>query len=120
MAKDFSNDSATCDYEEGINVGKYQGYLEGFNKAIELNKDKQFTLEDMKKAISFGQGMDLWKEEEQIDKFIQSLQQPTEIEVEIETESMNIDEIREQGKGFLHGNTKKPKLDENGCLILKN
>jgi hypothetical protein len=32
---------------------------------------------------------------------------------------MNIDEIREQGKGFLNANTMKPKLDENGCLILK-
>jgi hypothetical protein len=41
----------------------------------------------MKKAISFGQGMDLWKEEEQIDKFIQSRQQPKEIEVEIEMET---------------------------------
>jgi hypothetical protein len=31
---------------------------------------------------------------------------------------MNIDEIREQGKGFLNANTNKPKLDENGRLIL--
>jgi hypothetical protein len=85
-------------------------YTAGFNKAMELNR---FTLEDIKRAISFGQGMDLWKEEEQIGKFIQSRQQPKEIEVEMETCSMNpldldCDEIIE-----------RPKLDSDGCLILK-
>jgi hypothetical protein len=111
-------------------------YKEGFNKAMELNKDKRFTSRDMLSAYiqgtndgaqfeslldydseDFDEAHEFAKETER--EFIQSLQQPTEIEVEIETESMNIDEIREQGKGFLHGNTKKPKLDENGCLILK-
>jgi hypothetical protein len=28
-AKEFANNSASCDYEEGINVGKYQGFIEG-------------------------------------------------------------------------------------------
>lgn len=32
---------------------------------------------------------------------------------------MNVDEIREQGKGFLNTNINKSKLDLNGCLILK-
>jgi hypothetical protein len=91
------------------------GFKEGFNKAMELNKDKQFTLEDMKKAISFGQGMDLWKEEEQIDKFIQSLQQPTEIEVEVEME----DVIQLKTRSRYITNMGKPKLDAEGCIILK-
>jgi hypothetical protein len=34
-----------------------------------------YTEEDVKRAIYFGQGMELWKEEEQVDKFIQSLNQ---------------------------------------------
>jgi hypothetical protein len=34
-AKDYADNSATCDYEEGINVGKYQRFLEGYNKAKE-------------------------------------------------------------------------------------
>ena len=93
-------------------------FKEGFNKAMELNKDKVFALEDMRKAISFGQGMDLWKEEEQIDKFIQSLQQPTEIDVEIEMECLdpNCDGIDKKGV-CIPGD--KPKLDSEGCLILK-
>ena len=90
------------------------GFTMGFNKAMELNKDKLFTIEDMKKAISFGQGMDLWKEEEQIDKFIQSRQQPTEIEVEIEMEMTPV-----WGDKYDMRVTYIPKLDSAGCLILK-
>jgi hypothetical protein len=85
------------------------GIKYGFNKAMELNR---FTLGDIKRAISFGQGMDLWKEEEQIDKFIQSLQQPTEIDVVIVMETIygifDYKELRKQ-----------PKLDSSGNLILK-
>jgi hypothetical protein len=43
-AKDYADNSATCDYEEGINVGKYQGFLEGYNKAKETYK---YTVDDM-------------------------------------------------------------------------
>jgi hypothetical protein len=90
------------------------GFRDGFNKAMELNKDKVFTEQNLREAYSRG----ILGGDSVVDRYIKALQ-PTEIEVEIEMESMNIDEIREQGKGFLHGNTKKPKLDENGCLILK-
>jgi len=92
-------------------------FIEGFNKAMELNKDKLFTLEDMKRAISFGQGMDLWKEEEQIDKFIQSRQQPKEIEVEVEMDycyyPANLPKEGEKRPPM------RPKLDANGCIMLK-
>jgi len=90
------------------------GYIEGFNKAMELNKDKVFTLEDMGKFWDFciNNKSSFWE-------CLESLQQPTEIDVEIVTEPMNIDEIREQGKGFLNTNTDKPKFDSNGNLILK-
>jgi hypothetical protein len=94
------------------------GFKEGFNKAMELNR---FTLEDIKRAISFGQGMDLWKEEEQIDKFIQSLQQPKEIDVVIVTECPQcqewgyVSECRKDcNKKFL-----QPKLDSERQLIIK-
>jgi hypothetical protein len=73
--------------------------------------------------------MDLWKEEEPIDKFIQTIQQPSEIEVEIEMEEVIIGQCDCE----CHSNTSimhfmaccnpkiftEPKLDENGCLILK-
>jgi hypothetical protein len=58
-----------------------RGVVLGINKAMELNKDKVFTIEDCKKLMksaSYG-----WFEKD-FDKHIQSLQQPTEIEVEIE------------------------------------
>jgi hypothetical protein len=29
VAKEFANNSATTNYEEGINVGKYQGFING-------------------------------------------------------------------------------------------
>ena len=97
------------------------GFKEGFNKVMELNKDKVFTLKDIKKAIEFDKfgfmhgEIDYLKNENEINEFIQSLQQPTEIDVVIvmETCSMNpldldCDEIIE-----------RPKLDSEGCLILK-
>jgi hypothetical protein len=103
------------------------GYLKGYNKAMELN-DKLFTVEDIKKAIAFGWDYEgLTKEEmierynfkleydnsyaEDTDTFIQSLQQPTEIEVEIEQVLI---------QSSIDGEAKwKYRLDENGCLILK-
>jgi hypothetical protein len=89
------------------------GFIDGFNKAMELNKDKVFTLEDMfnlyahivKNGIISG---------EEANEFIQSLQQPTEIEVEIEME-LEIDTSKLVGAIYGH----KPKLDSEGCLILK-
>ena len=91
------------------------GFRDGFNKAMELNKDKLFTEDDVNLAFVLGKN----KDESRINKLINSKIQPTEIEVEIITVPMNIDEIREQGKGFLNSNTNKPKLDENGNLILR-
>jgi hypothetical protein len=101
-------------------------YKEGFNKAMELNEHKLFTLNDILRAISFGQGMDLWKEEEQVDKFIESLHQPTEIEVEIEMVKV-VDETKVIGavKGVKGSGDKittyksVPKLDADGCIILR-
>jgi hypothetical protein len=65
--------------------------------------------------------MDLWKEEEQIDKFIQSLQQPTEIDVVIVMECPQcqewgyVSECRKDcNKKFL-----QPKLDSERQLIIK-
>jgi hypothetical protein len=102
-------------------------YTAGFNKAMELNKDKQFTLEDIKKAMNymfeqtvvFGNKVSALD----VDRFIQSLQQPTEIEVVIEmedtfekTSEIYVDEV---GSGNFFSHSKKPKLDSEGCLVLK-
>ena len=100
------------------------GYIEGFNKAMELNKDKLFTLEQFKQAIVWGYDRsteNIYLSRLPIDEFIQSLQQPKEIEVEIvvhvdlaatPTDSRHPD-------AYLGTDTGIPFLDENGCLILK-
>jgi hypothetical protein len=88
------------------------GVISGFNKAIELNKDKVFTLEDMRKAYYVGyedgkSGATFFQQ------LIQSLQQPTEIEVIIEME------LNMNGKNAIDRSMYIPKLDSEGCLILK-
>jgi hypothetical protein len=91
------------------------GYLHGFIEAMELNKDKLFTLEDMKKAFELGCDAcaDMYNYEIKVKEFELSLQQPTKIEVEI---------VQEEGKDTF-GNSEltwyNAKLDENDCLILK-
>jgi len=105
----------------GISYKEYdhlikRGIIVGFNKAMELNKDKLFTLEDMmncwNKALKFQEHKQTFGE------YIQSLQQPTEIDVEIEMECLdpNCDGIDKKGV-CIPGD--KPKLDSEGCLILK-
>jgi hypothetical protein len=106
----------------------YNGFFSGFQKAMELNKDKVFTLEDMKRAIDkakqgsvkethngYGRPTEprFVLDDLSYDEIIQSLKQPTEIEVEIETEKTPV-----KMPGIMVF-TKAPKLDSNKCLILK-
>jgi hypothetical protein len=88
-------------------IEQVDAYVEGFNKAMELNKDKVFTLEDMRKAYYVGyedgkSGATFFQ------KLIQSIQQPIEIDVVIE------DKIALDGHTILGY-----ELDSEGCLILK-
>jgi hypothetical protein len=93
---------------------------------MELNR---FTLEDIRKAYYIGyedgkSGATFFQQ------LIQSLQQPTEIEVEIEMEPTLIGQCdchcHKKGVKIMHFmaccNPKiieQPKLDSEGCLILK-
>jgi hypothetical protein len=99
------------EYEEGLHIG----FKIGFNKAMELNKDKLFTLEDVKKAymdgVSNGHNFG-YPAIDHTDKYIQSLQQPTKIEVEIEMVFLGFE--MESGVKM-----EEPKLDSDECLILK-
>jgi hypothetical protein len=117
LAEEFVNDLQVA--SETVNRAVKLGYEEGFNKAIELNKDKVFTIEDIRKAYQQGEedsylkgGLTKTKE----DNYIQSIQQPTEIEVEIETETKVWEFI---SNGEFESFEIIPKLDANGCLILK-
>ena len=114
--------------DEPYQNGLFYGFMAGFNKSMELNKDKVFTLE---KFIDLyveetGYGMDMWSEEENkvmttIAKIIQSIQKPREIEVEIimspcyyDTSLGGFSTSYTEGKPI-----EEPKLDKDGCMILK-
>jgi len=102
-----------------------------FNKAMELNKDKLFTLEDIERAINFGVHVEAGNIEIDYKKygstenqFIQSLQQPTEIEVEIVMKNSRTGKIIKSEADLEwdeDGLCDKaiPKLDSSGNLILK-
>ena len=99
-------------------------FKDGFDKAMELNKDKMFTLEDMMNC--WNKALKFQDHKETLGEYIQSIQQPTEINVEIEIEKV-VDETKVIGavkgvKGSGHKITTYktvPKLDLEGCLIFK-
>jgi hypothetical protein len=105
------------------NVFRQEGFKAGFQKALELMGDKKYSEEDVRNAYFNGEKDSYVKggqTKEMQDEFIQSLQQ-TEWDVEIEMECPQcqewgyISECRNNcNKKFL-----KPKLDADGCLILK-
>lgn len=65
-------------------LSQQKGFVIGFNKAMELNKDKVFTIEDIKKAIHFGVSNReyLLNGTTKVNELFKTLQQPTEIEME--------------------------------------
>jgi hypothetical protein len=127
LAIDYANGELSKEFTS--KVGNFYGfsssYIEGFKKALELNKDKVFTLEDMKNFIQFlklkynARQFYIGKDnEDMVYEFTQSLQHPTEIAVEVEMECLdpNCDGVNRKGDCISTG---KPKLDENNCIILK-
>jgi hypothetical protein len=92
-----------------ISSVEFDAYKAGFNKAMELNKDKVFTLEDMRNAMNWvmTQYYEFYEQPTTArqEYYLESLQQPTEIEVEFVMDILNEHD--------------QPKLDSEGCLILK-
>jgi hypothetical protein len=106
------------DADPNLEVGtsEYQNaqvdFKAGFNKKTELDKDKVFTLEDMKKAFINPKNFDWFGE------LIKSIQQPNEIEVEIMMENY-VKYVPKSLETIYPTGGVRPKLDENNCLILK-
>jgi hypothetical protein len=131
LASEYAKEANDISAKYGVKVfgdNNSTPFKDGFNKAMELNKDKLFTVEDVRKAMSiglsigYGRQFEIENKSVEIDSYIQSLQQPTEIEVEIEMEIVNTQ--FNPGATCIQDSTyisvtKKSKLDENGCLILK-
>jgi hypothetical protein len=109
----------SLDFKFGAN----KGFEDGFNKAMELNKDKVFTLEDIRKTYYVGyedgkSGATFFQQ------LIQSLQQPTEIEVEIVMKNSRTGKIIKSESDLEWDedglcDRAVPKLNSEGCLILK-
>jgi hypothetical protein len=93
------------------------GYEEGFLKAMELIGDKKFSINEVVELCKILMSNPFEKcgktYQELTDNYIQSLQQ-TEWDVEIETEEKRIGGIKGYGEYEI-----VPKLDADGCLILK-
>lgn len=108
-----------------------KSFKKGFQKALELMGDKKFTEDDMRAAFSYG--MDVyaepndWEKLKPYQKLNKHIQQ-TEWDVVIEMEDMydcgssmcrnGCQSMDKFGEGC-SGHSSVPKLDENGCLILK-
>lgn len=112
LSKEYVNSHQSDDFkyttEEYYNA--QIDFKEGFNKAIELNKDKLFTEQQVRTAIEIA-----WRNEDsnKID-IIKTIQEATEIDVEIITRPYT-----DVNEGFVLESLREPKLDENGCLIMK-
>ena len=91
------------------------GIVDGYNKAMELNKDKLFGVKEVVELCKILLSNPFEKcgktYQELTDNYIQSLQKPKEIEVEIEQVLV---QSSIQGEAIW-----RYKLDENLCLILK-
>jgi hypothetical protein len=111
------------DLYEKINfVGQTRAYKAGFQKAMELNKDKLFTLEDMMNC--WNKALKFQDHKETLGEYIQSIQQTTEIEVEIIMRNSRTGNIVKHDSDLEWDedglcDRAIPKLDSQGCLILK-
>jgi hypothetical protein len=92
-----------------------EGYHTGFQKALELFGNKKFSEKDMISAYNKGKKVKYSTNSEDIEEheFIQSLQQ-TEWDVEIEMLTTPSQVFYAKDVPYT-----SPKLDKNGCLILK-
>ena len=89
-----------------------------FQKALEILSDKKFSEEDVKFMFQLGFNLDNAISRNEYNAHIQSLQQ-TEWDVEICCYIGNGDKESDSFKDPLVTNTGIPKLDNNGCLILR-
>jgi hypothetical protein len=116
VEKLFNEVDETIDFHEFC----FTSFKLGFNKAIELNKDKKFTEDDM---IAFAVKFSQLKNGEFFKGLNELLneysKEPTEIEVEIEMEPYRMSDFVEDGNTHLSGVIERPKLDSEGCLKLK-
>jgi hypothetical protein len=118
LANEAFPDESEPGWRDSFSPRERKGFKSGFNKAKEKYK---YTKEDIDKAYWAGMKF-VGEDKGSYEEFIQSLQQPTEIEVEIEMENKEYI-LTQNGEGFEDQSYRTwetvPKLDSEGCLILK-
>ena len=104
-------------------LSKQKGFVIGFNKAMELNKERYLSEETIEDNFK---GLRDCIEDKEIAEFYINLAKtifcenyPTEIEVVIEMEPYRMSDFVEDGNTHPSGVIERPKLDSEGCLILK-
>ena len=120
LANEAFPDESEPGWRDSFSPRERKGFREGFNKAMELNKDKVFTLSNLRKAFN-----SLENHPNRTFTELVALLQPTEIEVEIEMEYIGECNGNDNNGCFQDSpghNCRcfeyKPKLDSEGCLIL--
>ena len=91
------------------NISEKIGFVKGFQKALEVNADKRFTLKEM--VDCWNKALEFQEHKETLGDYIKSLKQ-TEWDVDV----VMVPAMSNNGNVY-YGDI--PKLDENGCLILK-
>ena len=91
------------------NISEKIGFVKGFQKALEVNADKRFTLKEM--VDCWNKALEFQEHKETLGEYIKSLKQ-TEWDVDV----VMVPAMSNNGNVY-YGDI--PKLDENGCLILK-
>jgi hypothetical protein len=117
---ELASERLSTRFDENSGYHKFvfvEAYKEGFLKAMEILGDKKFSINDMEKlmfaTLEFTDTQEEGETYPFFKSFIQSLQQ-TEWDVEIVTKPYT-----EVGEGFELESKREPKLDKDGCLILK-
>ena len=110
IANGYDLDKLADEYYKRLELVPHKGnaYISGFQKALEILGDKKYN-EYVKFMFQFGFNLDNPMSRNEYDAHIQSLQQ-TEWDVEI-------DVLMTEREGGVVIET--PKLDADGCLILK-
>lgn len=132
---DLSKQAFPLDYNsqaEEQNYFERMAWKEGFRKALEIIDGRKFSKEDMQICRLQTElellnkyyeriGLDADTEIEETLEQLKSIQK-NEWEVEVETENSLTNGYKNQPEniiGFISEYKSVPKLDENGCLILK-
>lgn len=115
IERGYDLDGLAIEYFKQIHMGFgiLEAYKKGFQKALEVNADKRFTLKEM--VDCWNRALEFQTHKETLGEYIKSLQQiGWDVEIEMENISDGLDEMA-QPQYY-----KQPKLDSDGCLILKS